>query len=105
MAWPCACAGVVWYAIAINYGVDSTLLGLRACGLIPAFGVAPWRAGPFLCKSPVFLGTAAFWIYITRTAIMMRLPGVVVALMKVYAPIALLLLTATAIWGQACGEG
>jgi cytosine permease len=101
--WLCgvavAIAGVAWYAIAINFGVDSTLLGLRACGLIPASGVAAWRSGPFLCKSPVFLGTALFWVYITRTAIMMRLSGVVVALMKVYAPIALLLLTATALWG------
>jgi hypothetical protein len=101
--WLCgvavAIAGVAWYAIAINYSVDSTLLGLRACGLIPASGVAAWRAGPFLCKSPVFLGTALFWIYITRLAIKMRLSGVVVALMKVYAPVALLLLTATALWG------
>src|SRR5262245_26657789 len=35
--WLCgvavAFAGVAWYAIAINYAVDSTLLGLRACGL------------------------------------------------------------------------
>jgi cytosine permease len=92
-------AGVVWYAIAINYAVDSTLLGLRACGLIQASGVAPWHAGPILLKSPVFLGTTLFWIWTTRKAIMMRLSGVVVALMKVYAPIALLLLTATAFWG------
>jgi hypothetical protein len=101
--WLCgvavAISGVVWYAIAINYGVDSTLLGLRACGLSSASGVAPWRAGPFMLKSPVFLGTAIFWIWTTRKAIMMRLSGVVVALMKVYAPIALLLLTATALWG------
>ena len=94
-----AVAGVVWYAIAINFGVDSTLLGLRACGLIPESGVAALRAGPFLLKSPVFLGTAIFWIWTTRKAIMMRLSGVVVALMKVYAPSAVLLLTATAIWG------
>ena len=92
-------AGLVLYAIAINYAVDSTLLGLRAIGLITDSGVAPWRAGPFMVKAPVFLGTAIFWIWTTRKAIMWRLSGVVVALMKFYAPIALLLLTATALWG------
>jgi cytosine permease len=101
--WLCgvavAIAGVALYAIGINFGVDATLLGLRTCGLIDESGLAAWRAGPFVLKSPVFLGTAFFWVYITRLAIMMRLSGVLVALMKVYAPIALLLLTATAIWG------
>ena len=100
--WLCgvgvALAGVVWYAIAINFAVDSTLLGLRACGLIASSGLAPWSAGPLEIKSPVFLCTALFWIYITRQAIRMRLPGVVVALMKVYSPIAVLLLAATAVW-------
>ena len=100
--WLCgvaiALASVVWYAVAINFGVDSTLLGLRACGLIRPSGLAGWSAGPLAVKSPVFLGTALFWIYITRTAIMMRLPGVVVGLMKVYVPVAVLLLTVTALW-------
>jgi hypothetical protein len=103
--WLCgvavAIAAVAWYAIAVNFAVDSTLLGLRSCGLIPASAVAAWRAGPFWCKSPVFLLTALFWIYITRIAIKWRMSGVVVALMKVYAPVALLLLAATAIWGMA----
>src|SRR5262249_7002887 len=56
------------------------------------------KAGPVMCKSFVFLGTTLFWLYITRLAIPLRLSGVVVALMKVYAPIALLLLTAAALW-------
>jgi cytosine permease len=100
--WLCglaiAFAGVVWYAIAVNFAIDSTFLGLRACRLLPASAALVWRAGRFECKGPVFLCTALFWIYFTRKAIMMRLPGVVVGLMKFYAPVALLLLTATAVW-------
>ena len=100
--WLCgigiAAAGVIWYAVAINFAVDSTLLGLRACGMITANTLAPWASWPIEIKSPVFLGTALFWVYITRQAIRLRLPGVVVALMKVYSPIAVLLLFATAVW-------
>ncbi len=102
--WICglavAFAALVWYALAINFAVDSTLLGLRACGMIAPSGVAHLSLGPLDIKSPVFLGTALFWIYITRQAIYirMKLPGVVVGLMKVYSPIAVLLLTATAAW-------
>ena len=72
-----------------------------ACGpvdLLAPSGVAHLAVGPLDIKSPVFLGTALFWIYITRQAIRMRLPGVVVGLMKVYSPIAVLLLAATAAW-------
>ncbi len=100
--WLCglaiAFASVVWYAVAINFAVESTFLGLRACGLIVPSNVAPWTTGPLEIKRPVFWGTALFWIYITRQAIRLRLPGVVVGLMKVYSPIAVLLLTATAVW-------
>jgi cytosine permease len=100
--WLCGLAislsGVVWYAIAINFAVDCTLLGLRACGLLMPSGIAPVPVGPFEIKSLVFLGTALFWVYITRQAIRLRLPGVVVGLMKVYSPIAVLLLAVTAVW-------
>ncbi len=100
--WICglavAFAGLVWYALAINFAVDSTLLGLRACTLLAPSGVAHWTVGPLDIKSPVFLATAVFWIYITRQAIRMRLPGVVVGLMKVYSPIAVILLIATTAW-------
>lgn len=91
-------AGIVWYAVAINYAVDTTLLGLNACGLIEAGSLLPWKLGLIDIKSPVYLGTALFWIYITGTAGLWKLPGVVVALMRVYSPVALLLLTATALW-------
>ena len=66
--------------------------------MISPAAVAPWTTAPILCKCPVFLGTTLFWIWVTRTAIIWRLYGVVVALMKFYAPIALLLLTATSLW-------
>jgi len=91
--------GVFWYAIALNFAIDSTLLGLRATGLLPDPATLPWHLGALSIKSPVFLCVALFWLYITRLAILMRLSGVVVALMKFYAPIALALLTATALWG------
>src|SRR5262249_17124875 len=94
--WLCgigvAVAAVLWYAIALNFAVDTTLLGLRTCRLMQPSAAAPlWQASAFAIKSPVYLCTALFWVYITRTAIKMQLSGVVVALMKFYAPIALLL--------------
>jgi len=91
-------AQVVWYAVALNFAIDSTFLGLRACGLLPAASVAGFDVGTLTVKSPVYLGTALFWIFITRKAISMRLPGVVVALMRIYAPVALLLLSLTGLW-------
>jgi cytosine permease len=93
-----AAAQVVWYAVALNFGIDATFLGLRACGLLPAAGVAAVNLGAISVKSPVYLGTALFWIFITRKAISMRLPGVVVALMRIYAPVALLLLSLAGFW-------
>jgi cytosine permease len=93
-----AVAAVVWYAVAIDYAVVSTLLGLNACGLISAASLSPWELGPVVVKSPVYLTTAIFWIYITGTAGLWKLPGVVVALMRVYAPVAFVLLAGIAIW-------
>ena len=51
-----------------------------------------------MCRSvrPVFLITAYFWIFIIRTAFALGLTSVIVALMKIYTPVALLLLTAVA---------
>ncbi len=104
-------AQVVWYAVALDFAIDSTFLGLRACGLLPAASVAGFDLGELSIKSRVYLGTALFWIFITRKAISMRLPGVVVALMRIYAPVALLLLSLTGLWAvpwlfaPAPGEG
>ena len=93
-----AVASIAWYAVAVNYAVDSTLLGLQSCGLIERSSLGGLALGPIALKSPVFLCTALFWIYITGMSSLWRLTGVVVALMRVYAPVALLLLTATAVW-------
>jgi len=93
-----AVANIVWYAVAIDWAVDSTLLGLDACGLIAPEALAGWQLGTVDVKSPVYLCTALFWIYITGTAALLKLTGVIVALMRIYAPIALLLLTAVALW-------
>jgi hypothetical protein len=93
-----AVASIVWYAVAVNYAIDSTLLGLYSCGLIDRSSLSGVELGPIALKSPVFLCTALFWIYITGMSSLWRLTGVVVALMRVYAPVALLLLTATALW-------
>jgi len=93
-----AVARIVWYAVAIDFAVDSILLGLRACGLISPLVLAGWRLGPIEVKSPVYLCTALFWVFITGMASLLRLTGVIVALMRIYAPVALLLLTAVALW-------
>src|SRR5947199_10226668 len=74
-----------------------TLLGLISCGLIESSALLPRSFGPLVVESPVFLLTVLFWIYITGMASLLRLTGVVVALMQVYTPVALLLIGATAL--------
>jgi hypothetical protein len=89
-------AAILFYAVAISMAIRLTLLGLISCGLIEAAAAQPRGLGPIVVESPVFLLTALFWIYITGMASLLRLTGVVVALMQVYTPVALLLLGATA---------
>jgi hypothetical protein len=91
-------AAIVWYAVSIYLAIKLTLLGLLSCGLIAAAALEPWKLGPLVVESPVFLLTALFWVYITGMASLLRLVGVIVALMQVYAPVALLLLGVTALW-------
>jgi hypothetical protein len=93
-----AAAQIVWYAVAIDYGIQATFLGLITCGLLPPGVLANWRVGDAILRGPVFLCTAVFWIFITGMASLLRLTGVIAALMKVYSPVALGLLTITAIW-------
>lgn len=93
-----AVAQLVWYAIALDYALASTMLGLRACGLLAASSLSNWSIGPIAVRSPVYLCTAVWWIYITVTASKLRLTSVVAALMRVYAPVALALLAAVAAW-------
>ena len=92
-----AAAEVVWYAVAIDYAVNATFLGLVTAGLLPPGVLADWQVGPLTLRGPLFLATALFWIFITGMASLLRLTGVIAALMKVYSPVALVLLTVTAI--------
>src|SRR5262249_431691 len=93
-----AAAEIVWYAVAIDYAVQSTLLGLVTGGLLSRGVLANWQVGPTILRGPVVLCTALFWIFITGMASLLRLTSVIAALMKVYSPVALTLLTITAIW-------
>jgi hypothetical protein len=93
-----AAGEIVWYAVAIDYGVQATFLGLVTCGLLPPSVLAYWPVGRALLRNPIVLCTAVFWIFITGMASLLRLTGVIAALMKVYSPVALALLTITAIW-------
>jgi hypothetical protein len=91
-------ASVVWLAVAVNYAVDSTFRGIASLGLMDRSVLGMNDFGPLAVKSLPFCATAAFWIYIAGMSSLLRLTGVVVALMRVYAPVALVLLTATAAW-------
>ena len=91
-------ANIIWYAVALDYAAATVFLGLRACGLVQASSLADWNWGPVSIKSPVYLATVLFWIFITGMAGLLRLIGVIAALMRVYAPVALLLLAGTAAW-------
>jgi hypothetical protein len=90
-------ANVVICAVAIDFAVDSTLLGLLSCGLIDTADLGRWNVGRLALGPPVFLGTVLFWIFIISMANLLRLIGVVAALMRVYTPVALLVLTAIAV--------
>jgi cytosine permease len=70
---------------------------LLSCGLIDSSALERWHLGPLVLESPVFLLTALFWIYLTGMASLLRLVGVIFALMQVYTPVVLLLLGVTAL--------
>lgn len=91
-------ANVVIWAVAIDFAVGSTLLGLVSSGLLDAADLGPWSFGPRGMPPPVYLATALFWIFIIVMANQLRLIGVVAALMRVYNPVALLALTSIAAW-------
>jgi hypothetical protein len=93
-----AAGAIVWYAAAIDFAIDATMLGLIECGVVAPSAAGLWNLGPFALRNPVFLCTAVFWIFITGVASLLRLVGVVGALMRVYAPAAFVLLAATALW-------
>ncbi len=91
-------ANVIICAVAIDFAVESSLLGLLSCGLIDAADLGRWNVGPLTLGAPVFLGTVLFWTFIISMANLLRLVGVVAALMRVYAPVALLVVTLIAVW-------
>ncbi len=91
-------ANVLIFAIAIDFAVSSTLLGLVSSGLVDAADLGPPSPGRLSTGSPVFLAMALFWTFIIVMASQLRLIGVVAALMRVYNPVALVVLTAIAIW-------
>ncbi|MBV8487180.1 MAG: hypothetical protein JO161_02760, partial [Planctomycetaceae bacterium] len=86
---------VVW-AVSLWTAIRMTLLGLLACRLIDASALAPVHLGPLVLESPVVLVTTLFWIFITGMASLLRLSGIVFALLQVYTPVALVLLGVTA---------
>jgi hypothetical protein len=91
-------AEIVWFAVAIDWAIASTFLGLAACGLMNPATLGRWDLGPMALRTPIFLATAVFWIFITGMAALLRLAGVIAALMRVFAPVAALLLAAAAFW-------
>ena len=47
-----AAAEIVWYAVAIDYAIQATFLGLVTCGWIPPGVLANWQVGPALLATP-----------------------------------------------------
>jgi hypothetical protein len=91
-------ANVLIAAIAVDFSISSTLLGLCSCRLLDPANLAPVSIGPLRMAPLVFLATALYWTYIIGMATQLRLVGVVAGLMGVYTPVALLVLTAIAIY-------
>jgi hypothetical protein len=93
---------VVW-SVSLWTAVRMTFLGLLACRLIDASALAPVHLGPVVLESPAVLVTTLFWIFITGMASLLRLTGVIFALLQVYTPVALILLGVTAWLAHAGG--
>jgi hypothetical protein len=90
-------ANLLIFAVAIDFAVGTTLLGLGSCGLVDRSALDLWKLGPLSLPPPVVLSTALFWVFIICMATILRLIGVVAALMRVYSPVAILVLTAIAV--------
>ena len=98
-----AAGTLVFWAVSLWTAIRMTLLGLLACRLIDASALAPVHLGPVVLESPVVLVTTLFWIFITGMASLLRLSGVIFALLQVYTPVALVLLGVTAWLAHAGG--
>ncbi|MDR3618116.1 MAG: hypothetical protein P4L85_02110 [Paludisphaera borealis] len=93
--------GLVWCAVSIYFSVKLILLGLISWNLIDAAGVLRGNFGGLPLESPLFLICVAFWTFIITAANGLRLVSVIAALLKVYAPVAALLLILAAAWAWA----
>ncbi|QEH32997.1 hypothetical protein OJF2_14890 [Aquisphaera giovannonii] len=89
--------GLLVYAMSIDSAVRLTMLGLMLCGLVGPASLQGWSVGPVNLGPPISILTAAFWIYVTGTAILLRLASVVRAMMQVYTPVAIALVGVTAL--------
>ena len=90
-------AAVLVYAVSLFMAIRLTLLGLLLCGLISPAPFGPWTLGPLVLQSPVVLLTCIFWIFITGMVSRLEPGERDLGLMKVYVPVALLLLGGTAL--------
>lgn len=90
--------GLVWTAVAIYFSVKLILLGLLSWDLIDVSVVQRGSLSGLTLESPLFLVCLAFWTFIIASANGLRLMNVIAALLKVYAPVAALLLVVAASW-------
>ena len=90
-------AAILVYGVSLFMAIRLTLLGLLLCGMISPSACGTWTLGPAVLQNPVALLTCIFWIFIIGMLNRLRLVSVIVGLMKVYAPVALLLLGGTAL--------
>jgi cytosine permease len=90
-------AAIVVYAVSLFMAIRLTLLGLVLCGLISPGSFVPWRLGPLVLQNPVILLTCIFWIFITGMVNRLSIVSVIAGLMKVYVPVAMILLGSTAL--------
>ncbi|MGC8642528.1 MAG: hypothetical protein ACP5XB_21950, partial [Isosphaeraceae bacterium] len=89
---------LVLQAVSIFVAIKMTFLGLVSFRLVAPSALETTSLGQFSLVSPVFILTALFWIYITGMSSLLRLVAVIGALMRVYTPVALLLLGALALF-------
>ncbi len=90
--------GLVWTAVSVYYSVKLILLGLLSWNLIDVSAVQRGSLGGLTLESPLFLVCLAFWTFIIASANGLRLMNVIAALLKVYAPVATVLLMVAAAW-------
>jgi len=76
-------AQVGWIGLSVDYGVEATLRGLAALGLVGAPTLRPWVVGGVVLRSPAWIATGAFWA-IAAALIGHWLSRLIAALMNIY---------------------